>query len=538
MKFRDQEVRRLDLTDPRQVRQLLLRDFCTKNVPRLSRVDEALLHTLLRRAAAKGVGFEQFNELLLLLKQNRVSSAFFDFFLANGRHARKVPLKSLTEGVARFRGLAMLRYGNFTFARRMLTRVDDVAKIRGHLGVYAIAPDKRERELSSRPRILLDTAPIPRELTWLTGETTHGPLKKELHILRRNDGTHAQSHPQKAFSQFSRRLNSLDAEAKKVQATALSNSDVYLTWDYMDVYVATSMRNEWEFEETFDFIRAVYRDRRLKRLKVRYFDPTQCKCRSPRDKGLVEGLMLNRAACTIYMAQESDTLGKDSELAATLAQGKPVIAYVPRHNPRAYARKISAYPLEFFKKRLLILDAEGHFEDPKCEKKLAEVDQDYDKTINSFLQGLEDHRQRQPFTLARELDEIEFKRPRREEFRKICGILAAAEVYAFDKRAELLQGRHPLSMQVNTASGVANGVLVVRSARQCANLLYNLLTNRLNLEIVKEGTYNTGRFTVLREAISTSPFRVVTDNERLTNSFWNLFRAQRALGSAFSEEKQ
>ena len=46
-------------------------------------------------------------------------------------------------------------------------------------------------------------------------------------------------------------------------------------------------------------------------------------------EGLAEALMLRRAACTIYFAQENDTLGKDSELASTLAQGKPVIAFVP-----------------------------------------------------------------------------------------------------------------------------------------------------------------------------------------------------------------
>ena len=39
--------------------------------------------------------------------------------------------------------------------------------------------------------------------------------------------------------------------------------------------------------------------------------------------------MLRRATCTIYLAQENDTLGKDSELASTLAQGKPVIAFIP-----------------------------------------------------------------------------------------------------------------------------------------------------------------------------------------------------------------
>ena len=39
--------------------------------------------------------------------------------------------------------------------------------------------------------------------------------------------------------------------------------------------------------------------------------------------------MLKRACCTVYSVQDTDTLGKDSELASTLAQGKPVIAYVP-----------------------------------------------------------------------------------------------------------------------------------------------------------------------------------------------------------------
>jgi len=39
--------------------------------------------------------------------------------------------------------------------------------------------------------------------------------------------------------------------------------------------------------------------------------------------------MLQRATLTIYNAGSQDTMGKDSELAATLAQGKPVIVFVP-----------------------------------------------------------------------------------------------------------------------------------------------------------------------------------------------------------------
>ena len=64
-------------------------------------------------------------------------------------------------------------------------------------------------------------------------------------------------------------------------------------------------------------------------LNLRFFDPTQSYMSNRVNKGLVESLMLKRAKCTVYSVQDTDTLGKDSELAATLAQGKPVIAYVP-----------------------------------------------------------------------------------------------------------------------------------------------------------------------------------------------------------------
>ena len=40
--------------------------------------------------------------------------------------------------------------------------------------------------------------------------------------------------------------------------------------------------------------------------------------------------MLRRADFAIYMAQKSDTFGKDSEASVALGQGKPVIVYVPR----------------------------------------------------------------------------------------------------------------------------------------------------------------------------------------------------------------
>lgn len=73
-------------------------------------------------------------------------------------------------------------------------------------------------------------------------------------------------------------------------------------------------------------------------------------------------------------------------------------------------------------------------------------------------------------------------------------------------------------MQMNLQTGVANGVLVVRSIAQCAELVNAILTNRAEFDIeVDEGGH------ILVERNSKSIYRAVTNNEKLTNSFWNLW---------------
>ena len=110
------------------------------------------------------------------------------------------------------------------------------------------------------------------------------------------------------------------------------NHIAYLSSDHLDVYVATSMRLEHEYIFVNRFVSNVFSKEILAKLKIRWFDPTQAYCDDRIDKGLSEALMLKRAKCTLYLVQESDTFGKDSELASTLAQGKPVVAYVPNGN--------------------------------------------------------------------------------------------------------------------------------------------------------------------------------------------------------------
>jgi hypothetical protein len=121
----------------------------------------------------------------------------------------------------------------------------------------------------------------------------------------------------------------LEANRKQVVELAKANQNAYLASDHLDVYVATSMREKHEFSAINSLTSNIFNDSAVRDLKLRWFDPTQAYCQDRIDKGLSEALMLRRASCTIYLAQESDTLGKDSELASTLAQGKPVVAYIP-----------------------------------------------------------------------------------------------------------------------------------------------------------------------------------------------------------------
>ena len=147
---------------------------------------------------------------------------------------------------------------------------------------------------------------------------------------------------------------------------------------------------------------------------------------------------------------------------------------------------------------------------------LEEVDQ-LPRLTQTFLEDLAQYRKGNPFELWAERDSTLFKGTK-EYWRSLCKALAEAERRAFDKRAAVLQRYHPLGMQMNLKTGVANGVMVVRSIPRCAELLNAILTNRAEFDLrVDEGGQT------LVERISDSAFRAVTNNEKLTNSFWNLW---------------
>jgi hypothetical protein len=512
MTFGEQRIDSVNYLDPAAVYSLIVRDLCGERYHReFGESDRRNLTEFLALADTEGLTYERFNELLLLLEQDRVSESFYKLFFGV---TDPLKLRLLAKCVVDFRGYAMLRYGNIRFAYKDLSKKSDTQLARS-LHPYLEAKSNIEARYSARPSCALQIEAIDRDKTWCLGYIARLKHDKESKVLAELINSAQQDQEILALGQI---YEALGETIEQTKAKGLRNTDVYLTWDFMDVYVATSMRKQWEFEDVSEFVTALFSNSKLSLLKLRYFDPTQSNCTSRIDKGLVEALMLKRASCTVYLVQEADTFGKDSELASTLAQGKPVIAFVPSLDVEAHATKIRAFPLDFFKIRFRVLQAEGVLEEPDLSRQLSEADANFLETVNSFLDAVNSFFQNQPFTLW-ESKQTSFKNAF-TGFDRICKLLAIAEKYNFDKRATVLKGVHPLSLQVHLGSGVANGVLVVRTVQECADVLRGLLTNSLDFSIEFDSRM---KCTLLKEKTSQSPFRAVTEHEKLSNSFWNFY---------------
>ncbi|MGE0592363.1 MAG: hypothetical protein AB7G23_19040 [Vicinamibacterales bacterium] len=322
------------------------------------------------------------------------------------------------------------------------------------------------------------------------------------------------------------------AELARVREQATTHTEEYLIAEKIDIYVATSMRETWEFVETATFLEEIFERSHPTLKHLDYFDPTQSYLTSPVDKGLLEGLMLNRVKATLYMAQESDTLGKDSELASTLAQGKPVIAFVPRildtgrADPRlseaeeaelgVWTQKFQRRPMSFFRKRLLLLIGGDVVSSPEFGRLCtANGVKNVSELLDQFFESINDF---DPL-FSSVSDEHDQFRASHQWFPEFVRMFVLAEAANFDKRATVLKQYHPLGLQISVSTGTANGVLVVRTREECERLLEAMLLNDADFRVVKE-TWGTS----LVEAISQSRFRAVTEHPVLTASFWNFFK--------------
>ena len=430
-----------------------------------------------------GLGYSQFNELLLTLGYDRVTKGFFKYLLGKEAEISSLEkleisnLEKLKQGVEKFREDAMLLYGHIKYGFKRLSQMEQSAIDKELQSIKSLS----EEHYTKRHEPLHKLEPIPSDKASYLGYIIEEELKEKLEQDPTNKEFQSQKEEMERYRQLGRK-----------------NHDAYLVSDHMDVYIATSMREPQEFSEVSTFVKKLFGDESLKHLKLRYFDPTQAYCKDRIDKGLVEGLMIKRSRCTIYHVQESDTFGKDSELAATLAQGKPVIAYI---------REIPEFDV-FKENTLKQLKQEGYSEENINEGLLKQLQKYYPKG------AWENQKIKDWVGKKSDPDDDE-----------MMAILREKVTTLYNKRAETLKRIHPLGLQVNLSTGVANGVLVVRSIEDCAQLLQSILLNQMKFEIVEtpKEEESDKKMYCLRENISKCIYRVDSGDDFLINAFWNFY---------------
>ncbi len=471
----------------------------------------------------------------MLYGEDPVSDAFFDAFWGTGE-AKSFTTERARKGLEQFRAYAMLRFGGFRFAFKRLGTVGNREEIVRELGPWAIEPKEHARWFRVRPhgKTLRDTE-IPKDERWYLGYLSSQLVEADREMANalvkaaggKADGmTKNERRKFEALSreeqdvwtepeQLASALQEISEHEEKLRTTrnrGLTNTAAYLAANHIDVYVATSMREQAEFVAVAEFVQRVFDQEGLDprhdhdgpgALRPTYFDPTDSYTADRIDKGLLEGLMLRLARCTIYMVQESDTFGKDSELAASLALGKVAIAYVPLKPETAALKNADA-----LRRRALVLLAENRFDA---------------NDVEAVLKGIGLLSRTTVFKLVG--SDAQFEDNEQATVDDLRGRTIEAEQRALDRRATMFQLQHPLALQLIHGSGVANGVLLVRSAEACAHLVRGALLYDFEFVIEESKTTTDGHATatLLTERSSGCAFRVVTNNDMLTNTFWSRY---------------
>ena len=122
-----------------------------------------LINLFLERVQRNGesnvnLSCEEFNELLLLFNQHRIERPFFDFFFLDIDPRSNIQIPSnnfitfaeLKDGVKRFRGFAMLCFGNFRFAFRRLSEEKRTSQFIQYLDPCNRDSKKERKEIEKR----------------------------------------------------------------------------------------------------------------------------------------------------------------------------------------------------------------------------------------------------------------------------------------------------------------------------------------------------------------------------------------------------
>lgn len=322
---------------------------------------------------------------------------------------------------------------------------------------------------------------------------------------------------------------------EKTQNQAYHNLSNYLAADYMDVYVATSMREDSDFISVNSFVENLFKNSEVEQLKLRYFNPTQSWIADRVAKGIVEALMLNRADICIYMAQKTDTFGKDSEASVTLGQGKSVIVYVPqlfdailKLDSENIGKKKRSDLLEMLMAKDIDPDENEAQLQARYIKQILQTatEEDYIRIIKKHWADfgiVEAFRNSKDTTIEKWLKEILSENASTTKFtdkmRSVLEDYLVTQTMFFEKRAKLFREQHPLALQIIRNSGVLNGILVVRSIDACAKLIKSIIENKLELDVEDD---NDNYKLIEKNTLST--IRVISKHKLIANAFNTFYK--------------
>ena len=520
------------------------------------------------------------NSLLVFYGERPITRAFFERYLRGDAFASN---EGFLRRLRQFQAEALRLYGNFRRAFTRMSRVEDLevelsplqpknldpyrgrspftsikeippARLAdlGYIAVQRINQQNKERSDLSHGLIRLADEIEVRGPAALSDLPEHR-LRKLRTLLRKFESPVQLEHG--LFNEIdpillrseSARVAPEQADLVRIeqsQQTGLHNLGVYLSEPYMDVYVATSMREDADFYSVNSFVTGLFKEQPLTQLNLRYFNPTQSWIEDRVAKGLVEALMLRRAAVTVYMAQKGDTFGKDSEASVALGQGKAVVVYVPRlHDEEAAINSERVFGLSLPKLNDMMSQLSIKGEDDLDARERARLilrSQLLNLTIDQFKAIVFKHWA--DFDLLGEAATIESKNLRAAAISFVKKLSASSDVESlepaeledslrkelidrlvlvadrFESRAKTFRDIHPLSLQVIVRSGILNGILVTRSMQECARLLAQVVENTIQTDVlVDDSNYR------LVERATRSTLRVVSRHRLLTFAFWSQY---------------
>src|SRR5438128_4253580 len=138
----DRDVDQIDLEGEKRVQGLVYllhylagrgEQYFTDSKSAIELQVKSVLGVAPKAQSIESLTYERLNELLLLVDESRISRAFFEFFFKTPADDSGIPLEAFRMGITRFRGFAMLKFGNFRFAFRRLREIQETDDLYRHL---------------------------------------------------------------------------------------------------------------------------------------------------------------------------------------------------------------------------------------------------------------------------------------------------------------------------------------------------------------------------------------------------------------------